>query len=141
MRPLDVVQAFIRAINAHDTVGLAGLMTEDHRFTDSLGQVITGREAMRASWTSYFSMVPDYHLTAERWLCDGPVVVMLGTAGGTYSPDGSRNPALKWATPAAVRALVRDDRVAEWQVYADNEPIREVMRRNAKQSAVVERDN
>jgi hypothetical protein len=27
-----------------------------------------------------------------------------------------------------VRAIIRDGQVAEWQVYADNEPIREQMR-------------
>ena len=55
-------------------------MTSDHRFIDSLGAAVEGRDAMREG------------------------------------------------TPAALRALVRDGRIAEWQVYADNEPIREQMR-------------
>jgi hypothetical protein len=33
-----------------------------------------------------------------------------------------------WTTPAAWRASIRDGLIAEWRVYADNEPIRQIMR-------------
>ncbi len=49
MTPLELVRAFVGRINAHDVDGLAALMTEDHRFIDSLGQVVRGREAVRAA--------------------------------------------------------------------------------------------
>jgi hypothetical protein len=126
--PLAVAQAFVNYINAHDVDGLVALMTPDHRFLDSLGQVVTGREAMHAGWRGYFGMVPDYQLAAESWLCEGPIVVMLGKAGGTYSPDGVRGPSREWSCPAACRALIRGQLVQEWQVFADNEPIRQLMR-------------
>jgi ketosteroid isomerase-like protein len=126
--PLRLVQAFVDRLNDGDVAGLVALMTEDHRFVDSLGNVVNGREAMRAGWVGYFGMVPDYRLDAEQWLCDGPVVVMLGTASGTYSPDGSLDPKRAWKTPVAARAAVRGELVAEWRVYADNEPIRQLMR-------------
>ena len=128
MTPLQVTQKFVERINAGDVAGLATLMTEDHRFIDSLGNVVSGREAMKAGWAGYFSMVPDYRLTAQQWLCDGPVAVMLGTASGSYSPDGSLHPERRWTTPVACRAAVQGGLVAEWQVYADNEPIRQLMR-------------
>jgi uncharacterized protein (TIGR02246 family) len=127
MTPRQVVQAFVDRINAHDVDGLAMLMTEDHCFIDSLGNKVKGREAMRAGWVGYFRMVPDYRLAAQEWLGDGLVVVMLGTAGGTYSPDGSLDPQRYWSIPAACRAVVRGDLVAEWQVFADNDPIRRLM--------------
>jgi hypothetical protein len=94
--PLQVAQKFVERIDAADVAGLATLMTEDHRFIDSLGNEVSGREAMKAGWVGYFSMVPDYRLTAQQWLCDGPVAVMLGTASGTYSPDGSGRRRLPW---------------------------------------------
>jgi SnoaL-like domain len=34
-----------------------------------------------------------------------------------------------WKTPAAWRAVVKDGRISIWQVYADNEPIRAIMRK------------
>jgi len=64
----------------------------------------------------------------EECLCSGPVVVMLGVAQGTYTTDGTLRAENRWKTPAALRALIEDGKVAEWRVYADNEPIRRLMR-------------
>jgi hypothetical protein len=36
-----------------------------------------------------------------------------------------------WKMPAAWRAVVKDGKVALWQVYADNEPIRAIMRKSS----------
>jgi ketosteroid isomerase-like protein len=122
--------AFVEAINRHDVDALYALMSDGHRFIDSLGAIFDGREAMRAGWAAYFRMVPDYVLTVRETLCDGAVVVMLGTASGTYAKDGSRESANRWEIPAALRAEVHDGRVTEWQVYADNEPLRRRMAAN-----------
>ncbi|HEY0557073.1 MAG TPA: nuclear transport factor 2 family protein [Thermoanaerobaculia bacterium] len=132
MTPLDVAQAFVDRINAQDVDGLVALMAQDHRFIDSLGQVITGRETMRGGWRGYFGMVQGYRLVPELWLCDGPTVVMLGTAGGTYSPEGALGSGREWSCPAACRALVSGQMVEEWRVYADNEPLRQLMRGSAQ---------
>jgi hypothetical protein len=128
MTPLEVTQAFVDRINAHDVAGLAALMAGDHRFVDSLGNAVDGREAMRSGWDGYFRMVPDYQLAAEAWFSDGPAVVMLGTASGGYCPQGAKASVGNWSTPVACRASVRGQSVAFWQVYADNEPIRQLMR-------------
>jgi uncharacterized protein (TIGR02246 family) len=123
----SVAHAFIRAINRQDADALAELMTEEHRFIDSLGNIVEGREKMRIAWTKYFRMVPDYTVAVEEIICDGPVVAMLGMAQGTYSPDGKLKPENHWTTPTAFRAFIQDRRVAEWRVYCDNEPIRQRM--------------
>jgi len=123
----SVAQAFVRAINRQDVDGVAALMSPTHRFIDSLGKVIEGLEKMREGWAGYFRMVPDYSLAIEEFYPGDPVVVMIGVAAGTYTRDGKLNPENRWQTPVAVRALVEDGLVAEWRVYADNEPIRKVM--------------
>ncbi len=128
MTAADVVHRFVDRINAHDVDGIAALMTDDHRFIDSLGAEVLGRERMRHGWGEYFRMVPDYRVEVQGTFADGEVVVLLGVARGTYTRDGTLRPAGAWAIPAAWRARVRGDRVAEWQVYADNEPIRQRMR-------------
>lgn len=120
IREMELVQparSFVEAVNAHDPAAIVALTTADHRFIGSLGTTITA-EKLTAAWQGYFQMVPDYRITVTRWIADGDTVVMLGTASGA-----------SWSTPAAWRALIRDGKVAEWQVYADNEPIREIMRR------------
>jgi ketosteroid isomerase-like protein len=125
---VDVARAFVEAINRQDVEGLVALMTEGHRFVDSLGNVVEGREKMRAGWAGYFRMVPDYSVAVEETFCDGAVVAMLGRAAGTYAPDGKLTAENRWGTPAAFTARIEDGKVAEWRVYADNEPMRRLMR-------------
>ncbi len=129
MQPREVTRAFIDAINAHDAAAIVALTTSDHRFIDSLGDTLAGGSLLDA-WKSYFRMVPDYRVVATQWLTDGDVVVAIGTASGTYTSDGTLRKENAWSTPAAWRAVIRDGKVAEWQVYADNEPIRAVMKRS-----------
>jgi ketosteroid isomerase-like protein len=127
----SVAQAFIRAINRQDVGGLVALMAPEHRFVDSLGNAVEGREKMRAGWASYFKMVPDYSIAVDETLSDGPVVLMLGVVEGTYTRDGELKVENRWKTPVAIRAQIEDGLVAEWRVYADNEPIRERVRKPA----------
>jgi Ketosteroid isomerase-related protein len=123
----SVAQAFIRSINRQDVDGLAALMTEQHRFIDSMGTLFEGRDTLHRGWTKYFQLVPDYTVAIEETYCDGPVVVMLGQAQGTYAPHGQLKPENHWTTPTAFRAYIEDGKVAEWRVYCDNEPIRQTM--------------
>ena len=123
-----VALEFVRAVNRQDVEQMAALMSPGHRFVDSMGQTVKGREAVRACWGGYFHMVPDYSIAVEESLCDGPVVVLLGMAKGTYVPEGWLKAENQWETPAAFRASIKDGKVAEWRVYADNEPMRQKMR-------------
>ena len=124
----EIAQRFVKAINAHDTDELTKLMSSDHVFVDSLGNR-TPASAMRSGWRGYFTMVPDYWIKVDQILSEGNVVVLCGSAGGTFVPKGGMmKPENKWETPAVWRALVKDGRVVEWRVYCDNEPIREKMR-------------
>jgi hypothetical protein len=102
-------------------------MSQGHRFVDSLGNVTEGREKLREGWAAYFHMVPDYAVAIEETYPSECAVVLLGVAQGTFTRNGALHPENRWQTPVAVRALVEDGKVAEWRVYADNEPIRKVM--------------
>jgi hypothetical protein len=126
-----VAEEFVSAINAHDVERLASLMTLDHRFIDSLGAAVKGRDVVQEGWRFYFGMVPDYHLDIRGFFMakdSESEVMLIGAASGSYWSNGIKRSDCLWSTPAALRALVRDDQVAEWQVYADNEPMREQMR-------------
>jgi ketosteroid isomerase-like protein len=125
---INVALEFVRAINRQDVDALAALMTADHRFTDSLGNTVEGRDKMRAGWTGYFGMVPDYSLAIEETYADGPVVVMLGIAQGTYRGPKGATAENRWQTPVALRARIDEGFIAEWRVFADNEPLRALMR-------------
>jgi ketosteroid isomerase-like protein len=132
-RPETVVRRFVERINAHDLAGIVALLAPDHRFVDSLGAAFEGRETLRAGWAGYLRMVPDYAIELERVVADGDEVVLIGSARGTYSRDGALHPADSWRTPAAWLARVERGLLAEWRVYADNEPIRQRLREDGRQ--------
>jgi limonene-1,2-epoxide hydrolase len=131
MSPAEIVRAFIERINAHDADAIAQALTADHVFIDSLGSRVTGRESLREGWRAYLRMVPDYRLTVDRVFSDGADVVIIGQARGTWTADGSLHEHNAWVIPGAFHARVRGDLIAEWQVYADNEPLRRCMRPRA----------
>ena len=131
MAPQKVAEQFVSAINAHDLERLVSLMTSDHRFIDSLGAVVEGRDAVRAGWKFYFSMVPDYNLEISRSFLtedNKDEAMLVGVASGSFGSNGISRPNSSWSTPAALRAVVHNGQIAEWQVFADDEPIREQMR-------------
>ena len=131
MSPLEIARRFIGLINAHDVDGMMTHLAPDHRFVDSLGAEFRGRDSVREGWRQYFRMVPDYRVEVTRSFSDGPEVILLGVAFGTYTDDGNLEARNAWSTPAVWRALIREGLVAEWQVYADNEPIRRCMARES----------
>ena len=84
---------------------------------------------LREGWRQYYRMVPDYRIDVEHVIEHGPQVMLVGSAHGTYTTDGKLKAENEWSTPAAWRALIHNGRIDEWQVYADNEPIRRCMAR------------
>ena len=133
MTQRETFEAFVERINAQDPDGLAELMSEDHTFIDALAYRVVGREAMRKGWIGYFSMVPDYWIECETVLSRGSTVAAFGRAGGTYVRDGVLKPENRWEVPAAWLAIARRGKIVEWRVYADNEPIRQIMAREKGQ--------
>jgi uncharacterized protein (TIGR02246 family) len=130
MNVTEPVHAFIAAINRHDVDRLCQLMTDDHVFIDSLGGEARGRDTLRRAWRGYFALIPDYTLEIEALLVSGDTVVGTGMASGTYAPDGKLKSENAWRIPIAIRAAVDAKRVNTWQVFADNEPVRQAVRRH-----------
>jgi len=135
MRAEDVVLRFVDAINRADVDRLAALMTDDHVFVDSDGTRTAGRDVMREGWAGYFAMMADYRIAVAETYSSGATVVVVGTASGTYVGGGPPRPENRWSVPAAWRGVVKGDRVAEWQVFVNPEPIRAAMRPRATPEA------
>jgi uncharacterized protein (TIGR02246 family) len=115
--PLDVTQAFVDRINAHDVKGLVALMTEDHVFIDALGAETCGRKQMRKAWQGYFETFPDYGIAVREMRPDGETVTVLGRARATVAGD----PKGLMKMPGSWVAVVRDGLVAQWRVGADTD--------------------
>jgi ketosteroid isomerase-like protein len=116
---------FVNAINSHDVRALMSLMTEDHLFVDSVGNRMQDLTSMEAGWRGYFAMCPDYRIRADEVMTKDDAVLAVGEAGGTI--DG-----VEWRTPAAWKAVLRDGRVVEWRVFADNQAVFEILARRQR---------
>ena len=66
-------------------------------------------------------MCPDYWIRTDHVVAEDAVVLAAGEAGGSINGAA-------WQTPAAWKAVIREDKVAEWQVFADNKPVYEILR-------------
>jgi ketosteroid isomerase-like protein len=120
MKPEQVFNLFIDAINRHDVSTLTSLMTPNISFIDSLGNSMVGAAAMEAGWRGYFTMCHDYWIRIAQLMSNGVTVLATGEAGGTIN-------SIEWRTPAAWKAEIREDKMAEWQVFADNKPVYEIL--------------
>ncbi len=116
----EIFEQFVTAINSHEVKTLTPLMTADHVFVDSLGNRVQGATSMEAGWRGYFAMCGDYRIRIDDVMAKGGVVLAAGEAGGTID-------SVAWRTPAAWKAVIRDGRVAEWRVFADNKPVYEIL--------------
>lgn len=113
--PISLVMRFNDHINAQNPRGLHDLMTEDHKFIDSAGDVDYGREEMTQGWRDFFKSFPDYRNLFSRVEARDDFVVILGRSVCKYEPlDG----------PAIWTAKARDGLMAEWRVYKDTEEVR-----------------
>ena len=106
-----IAQKFVKAINAHDTDGLTKLMSSDHVFVDSLGNRFPAA-AMRSGWQEYFTMVPDYWIKVDQIVSEGHVVILFGSAGGTFVPTGGMMKPEKLLSTNCVAACPRANDVA-----------------------------
>jgi ketosteroid isomerase-like protein len=116
---VEVVRAFIEAINKGSVPDLSKLMADDHTFVDSSGGVTSGRETMATGWSQYFRMFPDYKIEIQNLLQDGEIVAVFGSASGTFNGKRGLVPENRIEMPAAWRAIVEKDKIKRWQVYAD----------------------
>ena len=80
---------------------------------------------MEAGWRGYFAMCPDFWIRGDHMMAADDTVLVAGEAAGTI--DGE-----SWRTPAAWKAVIRDGSVVEWQVFADNKPVYEIVGRRQR---------
>jgi ketosteroid isomerase-like protein len=111
----ETIQTFINRINAHDVDGLAELMSDDHRFIDAHGNEVIGKEKMTAGWRGYFEWFPVYAIEVNEIFEQDDTFAMFGYAAGSYKGKAESS----WRLPAAWKAIVKDGRVALWQVFTD----------------------
>ena len=119
------VREFVARVNAHDPRGIVELCTPDHIFIDSLGASLSGHARIEQAWIGYFSLFPDYLVEIEALVSRDALVLLSGWASATHCRGRA------WRIPGAWRALVSGLLIAEWQVFADNKPVYEILDHDA----------
>ena len=127
MTDRETILAFIRQINAHNVDGLAQLMSNNHTFIDAHGNEVRGKEKMIAGWRGYFEWFPVYAIEVNEIFENGDTFAMFGFAGGSFKGKSESS----WRLPAAWKAIVKDSRIALWQVFADTKIPFEIIERNS----------
>ena len=111
---------FNECINERDIEGLVELMTDDHALICD-GHVNTNdKDSSRAAWSTFFDMFPDYRNHFSRIESSDNLVVIVGRS--TCSSEEKLNGDALWS------ARIQNDKVSEWQVYADTPENRERLR-------------
>ena len=129
---IDVVLDYIEAINKADLNRLYFLMSNDYQFIDAHNNYVEGKDNMMQSWIGYFSMFPDYCIEVNEILQKDTLVCILGYAGGTYKNLRNKENSNYWRIPAAWSAIVENNKIKHWQVYADNIIVMDIINRNIK---------
>ncbi|MBN6037786.1 nuclear transport factor 2 family protein [Amycolatopsis sp. 195334CR] len=105
-----VAEQFNARINAHDLTGLGRLMSDDHRFVDTDGNVVAGKRACLEAWSGFFVAFPEYRNVFESVTTDGARISITGHSICPGHPD-LQGPA-RWTA-----VLTADNLVAEWHVH------------------------
>ena len=125
-----IVLEFIDAINEADIVKICNLMSDDHLFIDSQGYRVTGKNNMELGWIEYFKLFPDYKIEIEDTFEKSELVCLLGYASGTYRNLQNETNSNHWRIPTAWKAIVYKNQIKQWQVYADNIIVMDIINSN-----------
>jgi ketosteroid isomerase-like protein len=106
-----VATEFNDHVNEANLRALASLMSEDHRFIDSLGNMVSGKPACIAAWNGFFKAFPGYRNTFERFHEVDHTVVITGFS---HCPNH-----MELTGPAIWTATVVADRLTEWRAFED----------------------
>jgi len=84
LNSVQIVKNFVDAINEQNVDRICSLMTDDHKFIDSHGNEVVGKDQMRTAWIGYFHLFPDYKIEITDSFFNGNTVAMFGFAEGTF---------------------------------------------------------
>lgn len=107
-RECKIVRAFCAACNANDLDGAIAIMDDDFCVIDSAGNAVVRRDNVVQSITDFIAVVPDYQIEIFDLVARGEEVLVRGQS---HCSDE------RFADERLWRALVKNGKMAEWQVY------------------------
>jgi hypothetical protein len=116
--PRNVALDFVAAINAADLPTLRTLMTDNHTFTDALGNRFSGAEKMHFGWQHFFHAYPNYQITITHTFAEENRAALFGNATGGWRINDIVQ-SKKWTVSAAWLAEVENEKISHWTVFCD----------------------
>jgi ketosteroid isomerase-like protein len=129
---VKTVMNFVKAINAHQIKKIGTLMTDDHTFINSHGKKVVGKSKMKEAWKGYFDFFPDYTIEVTEIIEDEELIGLFGWATGTYRSQKDSEAVNTWKLPCAWKAVVKNEKIAQWQVYSDTKIPYDIIERNLR---------
>ena len=126
----NIILNYIDAINKADIDGMLNIMTDDHILIDSQNNKMTGKDNLREAWIGYFGLFPDYKIEVNEILEKDALICILGHASGTYKNMKNKDNSNYWRIPIALTAIIKDNHIRQWQIYADNLIVMDIIRRD-----------
>jgi ketosteroid isomerase-like protein len=97
-----VVIAFNEAINDRDLAALTELMTESHRFIDSAGATVDGRNACVEAWRGFFESFPTIATSSTTSRTSAAVSSRCGDSPSAASLNSTGQPSgVPWSSTLA----------------------------------------
>jgi ketosteroid isomerase-like protein len=128
---IKIVHDFIESINSANIDKLYDLMSIDHEFVDSRGNSMLGNDNVKNAWIGYFDLFPDYKIEITDALQNDSIILLVGYASGTYQTNNKNGDNDNhWKVPASWKAIVDNEKIKLWQVYADNSVVIEIINKN-----------
>ena len=124
-------QEFVAQINHHADTLFGQYLTEKFVFTDTRGQILTGKERVIMGWQQLFRFFPDYKIAVESVSFENNAVLAFGYVSGTYMGLQSEADENHWKTPAAWKVSFNEKgEITEWKEYGDTRILHEIIRSN-----------
>ena len=105
-------------------------MASDHIFIDAHGNEMKGNDKMKAGWAGYFQWFPDYKIEITETLTHGDTVAAFGFASGTFKGFKTEENENYWRLPAYWKAIIGQNEIKSWQVYADTKIPFDIINKN-----------
>jgi len=126
----NIVLDYIAAINEADLDRILSLMSDDHIMIDPQDHKMTGKDNLRQAWIGYFGLFPDYKIEVNEILEKDSLICILGYASGTYKNLKNDDNSNFWKIPLALAAIIKDNYISQWQIYADNLVVIDIINKN-----------
>ncbi|MBX7051917.1 MAG: nuclear transport factor 2 family protein [Flavobacteriales bacterium] len=112
-----LLQSVITAINARNPTSIAELASDDISGNTTDGQPISGKNALQDQWAGIFRIFPDFSISVEKTITEGPTSIVIGTISGSLY--GKKKDDEQFNLPCTVKMEMASGKLTSSVFYTD----------------------